>query len=144
MQQSAARQIRPVLIGIGLTILMLIALGYLASQRRSAATRQAPQLRILQPSNGPVDSPLMIHFASSRPLRRNAAGWGTDDLHLHALVNGTSHMPAAADIQSIDSVYVWTIPSAPRGNSVISLGWSDRWHRELRSGASDTIRTVIR
>jgi hypothetical protein len=144
MQQPAARQIRPVLIGISLTILMLVAIAYLADQRRAASQRPTPQLSIVHPTNGPIDSPLVVRFTSSSPLRLGATGWGTGDLHLHALINGTSHMPAAADIEVTDSVYVWTIPSAPRGSVVISLGWGDQRHRELRSGASDTVRPVIR
>jgi hypothetical protein len=40
--------------------------------------------------------------------------------------------------------YVWTIAAVRRGSTVITLGWADRQHRELRSLASDTVRTVIR
>lgn len=144
MQQSAARQIRPVLIGIGLTIVMLAGLAYLAGHRRASSQDRVPQLRIVQPVSGPVDSPLVLRFTSTQPLRLASGGWGTGGLHLHALINGTSHMPAAADIEIRDSLYLWTIPAVPRGSLVISLGWGDRQHRELRTGASDTIRAVVR
>ena len=145
MERSAAQQIRPVLIGIGLTMLLLAGLAYLANQRRSAGPRHIPSLRILHPAApGTVDSPLVIKFTSSDPLRLLPTGWGSGDLHLHATINGVSYMPAASEISEAVSTYSWTITSLNRGPAVINLGWADMRHRELQTGTSDTVRAVIR
>jgi hypothetical protein len=146
MQQQPAAPVRiaPVIIGIVLTIILLAGLAYISKLRRSALT-QAPALVITAPLDGqPVDSPLVVRFTSAQPITLRTAGWGVAHYHLHAHINSVEHMPAAADIELLDGQYHWTLAAAPRGALTIRLGWADLQHRAVISGASDTVRTLLR
>lgn len=143
MSTPPTRTLLPVFIGVGLTIVFLVGLGYLANQRRNAQPA-TPILRILAPTTAAVDSPLVVHFTSSRPLELSANGWISGDWHLHARINDVEYMPAAAEIIRADSAYVWTIPAVGRGPLTLKLGWADRRHRETSAGSSDVVRTEIK
>jgi hypothetical protein len=146
MQQQPAAPVRiaPVIIGIVLTIILLAGLAYISKLRRNAVTH-APALAISAPLDGqPVDSPLVLRFTSAEPITLRAAGWGVAHYHLHAHINSVEHMPAAADIELVDGQYQWTLAVVPRGPLAIRLGWADLQHRAVVSGASDTIRTLLR
>ena len=145
MSDSVARRILPVIIGMGLTIVLLIVLGYIAQQRRQQQSVAAPVLRVLYPAPGAsVDSPLVIQFATTAPLALQPTGWGAGNLHLHAMVNGVEYMPAAAEITRGDSAYHWTIAPVARAPIELYLGWADQRHRALGAGASDTITATLR
>ena len=144
MQDTTATRIRPVIIGITITILMLAGLAYIANQRRNVST-SPPALTIMAPTGGAsVDSPLVVHFNSAEPLLLHPTGWGARDLHLHARINGIELMPSAADIEQRDTGYLWTMPAVGPGPTTLRLGWADAQHRELRTGASDTVSFIIR
>jgi hypothetical protein len=133
-----------VFIGIALTAVFLIALAWLAQQRRNAAPLARP-IRMISPADQAVlDSPLVVRFTTSEPLALHPSGWGTDKLHLHARVGAVKHMPAAADITRTDSVFTWTLTAVPRGMHPLKLGWADRRHRELSAGATPTRTITIR
>ena len=145
MTDSQRPNFLPVITGIGLTCLLLAALGYLANQRGKASRAGPPALGIVAPSEGmAIDSPLVIRFTSANPLDLRDSGWGHDKFHLHAVVNGVEIMPAARDIVRADSShYQWTIGGA-RGAATFHLGWADQAHRPLRQGATDTVTVTIR
>ena len=143
-EQSTAARLLPVFIGVGLTVLLLIALGYLAERRRNAPPL-AQAIHVVQPASGAaVDSPLVLHFTTSESLSLQPTGWGTERLHLHARVGGIEYMPAAADITMRDSVFTWTLPGVPRGTHAITLGWADLRHRELSAGRTPELSVTIR
>ena len=143
-EQSTAARLLPVFIGVGLTVLLLIALGYLAERRRNAEPLAQP-IRVLAPATGQVvDSPLVLRFTTSESLAQHPTGWGTERLHLHARVGGIEHMPAAADIEKRDSVFAWTLSGVPRGTHTITMGWADLHHRELSAGRTPELTVTIR
>ena len=145
MTDSVAKKITPVLVGIGLTIVLLVVLAYISDRRRNHVTLAPPDLQILSPAmSSVVDSPLTIQFRSAEPLVLRASGWGVRNLHLHARINGVEHMPAAADIRPADSAYVWVLPAISAGTLAIQLGWADQAHRELTKGASDVAHVTLR
>ncbi|HEY0672244.1 MAG TPA: hypothetical protein VGD27_08265 [Longimicrobiales bacterium] len=145
MRDSIIARILPVIIGIVLTGILLIGLGYIAKKRQSRELETIPQLTIVQPGPGEaLDSPLVVRFASTRPIELKSTGWGTGTLHLHAHVNHVEHMPAAADITRADTLYLWQLPAVPRGPLILHLGWADQRHRALGTGASDSVRATLR
>jgi hypothetical protein len=141
-EATTARRLFPVFIGIGLTILFLIGLAYLADRRRNA--RPAVQsIDLLEPASGAVvDSPLVARFVTAAPLVLSESGWGTEQLHLHARVDGVEYMPAAADIIREDSVFVWTLPAVTKGPHTLRIGWANLAHRELGTGAAEVHITI--
>jgi hypothetical protein len=136
----------PVVIGMALTCLLLAALGYLANRRAKVRYEPPPALSVITPTTGmAVDSPLLLRFTTGHHLDLRASGWGHDNYHLHAVVNGVEIMPAAADIVAADSLeYDWTLAGIPKGAAAIHLAWADHAHRPLRQGASDTVRVILR
>jgi hypothetical protein len=145
MNEAPRLRIAPVLIGIGITIIFLVVLGYLAKHRAASEAQRAPHLSIVAPlDHAVVDSPLMIRFVSEQPIVLDSTGWGYGDLHLHAWVAGIQQMPAASDITRYDSTYTWRLPSIGRGDQWVHLGWADQQHRALSQGASDSILVTVR
>jgi hypothetical protein len=145
MSEEERPKIMPVVIGIALTCVLLACLAYAAKLRNAAESQMAPQLTITGPSQGAVtDSPLVIRFTAGHPLDLMPTGWGHDNFHLHASINGVEYMPAAADIIAQDQQYAWTIPTAPRGEINLYLGWADHMHRALQKGMTDTIRATLK
>jgi hypothetical protein len=141
-EASTARRLFPVFIGIGLTILFLIGLAYLADRRRIAEP-VIQSIDLLEPASGAaVDSPLVVRFATTAPLALSDRGWGTRQLHLHARVDGVEHMPAPADIIREDSVFVWTLPVVRKGPHTLRIGWANLAHRELSTGAAEVDFTL--
>ena len=137
MSEPTLKKLAPVLIGMTLAIIMMAGLGYLSAKLRNREKATVPTLRVLSPQPGDtVGSPLKVRFASSERIELQPTGWGARSLHLHARINGTEYMPAAADIQAADSVYVWTFTDLPKGQTTVELGWADHLHREIASGKS--------
>jgi hypothetical protein len=143
MQAPPPRSILPVVVGIVLTIVLLAGLGYLAQLRRNA-TPNTPALTVIRPTSEPLDSPFVVEFNSSEPLELTPNGWVADAWHLHARVNGVEYMPAAAEITSSGNTYRWTLPAVPRGPVSFKLGWADQRHREVSTGSSDVVETIVR
>lgn len=142
--QPQGAKLLPVVIGIGLTIVLLAGLAYISNMRRNAPTL-APQLTIVTPrDNEAVDSPLVIRFTSERPIKLAHSGWAAANFHLHAHVNGVEHMPAARDIEEHNGEYRWTLSAVGRGPLHIRMGWADHAHRAVSSGATDTVRASLR
>jgi hypothetical protein len=134
---TTARRLFPVFIGVGLTILFLIALAYLADRRRNTQP-VVESIDLIEPAAGAVvDSPLVLRFATTAPLALTPSGWGTEELHLHARVDGVEYMPAAADIVRHGSAFVWTLPTVRRGSHTVRVGWANLAHRELSAGAAE-------
>ena len=143
-EPSTPNRLLPVFIGIALTAVMLIGLAYLADKRRHAAPLAQP-INIIQPLDQQVvDSPLVLRFSTSEPLKLHPTGWGTDRLHLHARVGGIELMPAAAEITAADSVFSWVLPAVPRGTHTIQVGWADLHHRELAAGRAPAFSVTVR
>jgi hypothetical protein len=142
MTQPDRKSLLPVVIGIGVTGVLLFFLAILANARKNVEATRAPALTIVNAE--PLDSPLVIRFRSPEPLALRESGWGYRNLHLHASVNGVEYMPAATELEMRDSLYYWTLPAVPRGNAMVYLGWADQAHRPLREGASDTVQFVVR
>ena len=140
------RSFAPILLGLALTVGLLALIGYSASKRRAAESAGAPQLTITKPARGEtVDSPLAVHFTSTRPISLQPSGWLHGRLHLHANVNDVQFMPAVTDIRALDSMtYSWTLHGVGKGAARLYVGWGDPAHRELSQGASDTISVTIR
>lgn len=135
--------ITAVVIGMLLTMLLLIALRYLAI-KRGREPIGVPALTIVAPNpNSAVDSPLIVRFSSSQPIALHPTGWGTGQLHLHARVNGAEHMPAANDISRADATYAWTLHAVGRGPFIVQIGWADRHHRELATGKTAPMRGTL-
>jgi hypothetical protein len=144
MSESERPKILPLVIGMALTGVLLACLAYAARLRNAAELEMAPQLTINAPAQGTViDSPLVIRFTAAHPLDLMETGWGHDNFHLHASINGVEYMPAAADIVAQGTQYAWTI-QAPRGPARFYLGWADHMHRALHKGMTDTIQATIR
>ena len=123
---------------------MLIGLGYLAEKRRHAAPLAQP-INIIQPLDQQVvDSPLVLRFKTSEPLKLHPTGWGTDRLHLHARVGSIEFMPAAAEITATDSGFSWVLAGVPRGRHTINVGWADLHHRELSAGRAAPFTVTVR
>ena len=145
MNDSVVKRILPVIIGMGLTIVLLAGLAYISHQRAQIEHLAAPALTIIDPQpDAQVDSPLVVHFTSAEPIELQPSGWGFANFHLHARVNGVEYMPAAAEIKQTADGYAWLLPYVARGPVEIRLGWADQVHRELSTGASDTVRATLR
>jgi hypothetical protein len=146
MTEPAARpNLLPVIIGIALTAALLAGLAWLSRERRAAEAGRAPQLAIVAPRRGDtIPTPAAVTFTSARPIELQPTGWGYDNLHLHADVNGVEIMPAAADITPQDSTYVWTFPDVRPGQFAVRLGWADEQHRPITAGASNIVTGIVR
>ena len=139
------QRLMPVLIGVAITGLFLVGLGYLASTRRNAQSMTPPTIVLLAPQDGAaVDSPLVVRFTTQAPVELGPSGWGTAQLHLHARIGNIEHMPAAADITRSADTLIWTFPTVPTGTHTLKLGWADLSHRELATGASSPATITIR
>ena len=143
-EPTTVQRLAPVFIGVAITGLFLIGLGYLAKQRRDAQPAAQSVVITWPATAASVDSPLVVRFVTKAPLRLTENGWGTGQLHLHARIDNTEHMPAATDITQVADTFVWSFPAVTRGAHSVKIGWADLAHRELSAGASPTIEVTIR
>lgn len=104
-----------------------------------------PAIMLLAPESGDtVDAPIAVRFRAGERLALGPMGWASDDLHLHAYVDGTEVMPAAADITpQSDGTFVWHVPAIP-GEHALELGWAGMQHGALAEGASREVIIVVR
>jgi hypothetical protein len=139
------RSMRPVMIGVAMTVMFLILLGYLTQKRRQDLAA-VPRLSITTPApHTVVDTPLVIRFTSSPALQLQPTGWGYDRMHLHAWLNDQQYMPGATDIHVLDErTFEWILPTAVRGSATLRLRWADAMHRALPEGATEPVTIEIR
>jgi hypothetical protein len=111
---------------------------------RTDLSRGVPSIVLIEPQTGDtVSSPLMLRFTAGNELALGGMGWASNDLHLHAYVDGREIMPAAADIQDVgDGTFIWTLP-ADSGPRAIQLRWAGLDHRDLDVGASRVVEIVV-
>jgi hypothetical protein len=109
------------------------------------ARADAPSLVLVSPSTGDtVASPLRLRFTAGDRLALGPMGWASDDLHLHAYVDGREIMPAAADIVAADDgAFEWTLRLEP-GVRRLRLQWAAMDHGALTAGRSTEITVVVR
>lgn len=135
--------------GIGAVMVLagvvVAAVHALRPEPSSAAAADIPAIELLAPQPGDtVAAPIAVHFRAGDRLALGRMGWTSDDLHLHAYVDGAEIMPAAADIEARrDGTFLWRIPAAP-GAHTLELSWAGMQHGSLREGASGEVRLVVR
>jgi hypothetical protein len=135
----------------GLGIIMIaagIVIATAQALRPAPATPAAgdvPAIVVLAPESGDsVDAPIAVRFRAGDRLALGPMGWTSDDLHLHAYLDSTEVMPAAADIErQSDGSFVWRIP-AVAGARTLALTWAGMQHGAMRAGASEVVSVVVR
>lgn len=135
----------PAIIGFLIAGAGILGLGFLASARQSADTASAalPPLYIVAPAHGDtVSNPVAIRFHTPADLQLGRAGWGAGELHLHVMADDREIMPAAADIATDGSAFVWRLPPLPPGTRRLHLTWAGRDHGNL-DGVTDTVQLHI-
>ena len=127
------------------TGIVVAAVQALRPEPSSAAAGDVPAIEVIAPQpHDTVDAPIAVHFRAGDRLALGRMGWASDDLHLHAYVDGAEIMPAAADIEArSDGTFVWRIPAAA-GERTLELSWAGMQHGSLREGASGEVRIVVR
>lgn len=111
---------------------------------RTDLSAGVPALVLIEPQGGDtVAGPLVLRFTAGNDLTLGGMGWASNDLHLHAYVDGIEIMPAAADIQDAgDGTFLWTLP-LESGRHQIQLRWAGLDHADLDVGASRPIDVMI-
>lgn len=111
----------------------------------AAPGSDAPPVVLLSPTTGDtVASPIRLRFTAGDRLGLGPMGWASDDLHLHAYVDGREIMPAAADIAAADDgTFSWTLPLEP-GVRRIQLQWAGMDHGAVTSGRSSEVTVLVR
>jgi len=145
MVDEPRSSVLPAVIGIAVTCVFLLVVGYVA-QRRMVQQDAVPQLTITTPlANAAVDSPLAVRFTTAQPIALSPSGWGYGALHVHAWVNDVQYMPAAADIRPVgERTYELTLPAVPRRESLrVRLGWANAAHAGLSQGSSQDVPLVV-
>ncbi len=142
----ASSRLVPVIGALG--ILMIAAgvlIGAVRALRSAPVTAEAPSLVVIAPAAGDtVTAPVALRFTAGNELELGPMGWASGALHLHAWVDGTEVMPAAADIHDAgDGTFVWTLPLEP-GNRILQLRWAGMDHGDIEAGASRAIGVVVR
>lgn len=147
-RQQESRLVR--LVG-GVGILMIAAAIVIAtvqalrSEPPATPASNVPGIVVVAPQNGDtVGAPLAVRFRAGDRLALGPMGWASADLHLHAYVDGTEIMPAAADIvPQDDGSFVWRIPVTP-GTRTFEMGWAGMQHGAIPDGASEPVTVHIR
>lgn len=136
--ESGRTPLLPTLIGFGLAGALILLLGFWTAIRRASPE---PTLILISPrQDTTVPGTLKVLFESNLTLRLQSTGWGSGRYHVHALLDSTELMPAAADIRSLGSNrYEWVLP-APRRPQRLQLIWALPNHARLGTGNSASIR----
>ena len=130
----------PIIIGFVLAGVFILGLGFWVS-RRQPRDAQVPEIRLLTPATDTtIAGPITVRFQTEADLKLQSTGWGAGRYHLHALLDSTELMPAAADIAPAgDGTFTWTLP-AIAAPSALQLKWSLPNHQRLDEGASRVVR----
>ena len=104
-----------------------------------------PALTILSPAPGSVvPQPAAVEFDAGTPLVLGRTGWEAQGRHVHLFVGPMEVMAAGRDIQPVrGTVYRWTLPRLPEGETTLRLTWSGADHGSLEEGASPTVPVVL-
>jgi len=127
-------------------LLMAVVLMFIGGE--SDTTRRpvvaAPVLELLAPLDGTtVEGPVELIFSTSRPITAHRDGWGVDDFHLHAHLDGKEVMPNAAEVTPLErGRYRWTV-KLPAGPHAVRLYWAGPDHKPL-PGGSDARRITVK
>lgn len=134
----------PAIIGFLVAGALILTFGFLAGLRNGSDDMDGvPALRVQAPAPGDtVENPVRVLFTTPAPLELGPMGWAASDLHLHIMVDGTEHMPAAGDIESADGTFTWTLPPLDPGDRTFHLTWAGRHHGNLR-GVTDTVTVTV-
>lgn len=150
MNEARDSRLLPLIGGLGILMVTAgIVVGTVQALRPAAdeplAVANAPALVILQPAAGDtVDAPLILRFTAGDRLALGPMGWASDQLHLHAYLNDTEVMPAAADIvEEADGVFQWRL-SAAAGTARLQLRWAGMSHGAIEAGASEVVPFTVR
>lgn len=132
----------PAVVGFVLAGALVLLLGFWVASR---PPRVHPQLALLAPRQDTVlHGPIRVQFQTSLPLRLQATGWGSGSYHVHALLDSTELMPAAADLRAIGpNQYEWVLPALEKPQR-LQLVWALPNHARLPMGSSSTVRIAPR
>lgn len=145
-QQQSSRLV-PLIGGLGI---LMVAAGVIVGMVQALRVGPvpvggAPPLAILAPAPGDtVEAPVGLQFSAGSRLVLGPTGWTSDDLHLHAYIDGREVMPAAADITPLDDgTFRWSLP-VTAGERRIQLRWAAMDHGTIEQGASAAVPLVVR
>lgn len=146
--QSETRRSSRLVPLVGALGVIMIAAGILigaVNALRPEPGAGAPSLVLIAPADGDtVASPVGLRFTAGNELSLGPMGWTSNDLHLHAWLDGTEVMPAAADIRDAgDGTFLWTLDAEP-GARTLQLRWAGMDHGDLDAGASRSIGIIVR
>jgi hypothetical protein len=135
----------PAIVGFLIGGAVILALGFVgAAFDGSGDTDDVPALRVIGPAPGDtVENPVAIRFTTPADLRLERTGWGTGELHLHAMADHREIMPGPRDISVYDGVFSWQLPELRPGEHRVYLTWAGRNHMNLR-GQTDTLVIHVR
>lgn len=111
-----------------------------------AAPSAVPALAILAPTPGAaLDQPAEVVFDAGARLVLGPAGWESYGRHVHLFAGGTEVMARAGDLAPVrGTVYRWTLPRLPSGETTLRLAWSGADHREIEAGATPPVPVRLR
>lgn len=134
----------PAIIGFLIAGLLVLGLGFFGDRFTAGGDQQLPPLTLVSPRSGDsVANPVMLQFRTPAQLELHSGmGWMAGELHLHAMVDGTEVMPAAADIRAAGDGWEWQLPPLEPGNRQVHLSWAGRHHGNLTT-PSDTARIHV-
>lgn len=143
---EAAPSRTPAIVGFLIAGAAILGASFLASTRDRSDVDDVPPITMIAPAPGDtVAGPLTLEFRTPAALELHGGmGWMAGDLHLHAMVNDSEYMPAAADVAAAgDSTWTWRLSALEPGDYRIYLTWAGRHHGNLR-GVTDTVRIHVR
>lgn len=149
MEQERQSRLVPLVGGLGVLMvaagIVIATVQALRPEPPPTAAGDVPAIVMLAPQPGDtVDAPIAVRFRAGERLALGPMGWASGDLHLHAYVDSTEVMPAAADIEPhAGGTFLWRIPAAP-GERTLELTWAGRQHGAISEGASEAVSVVVR
>lgn len=131
-----------ILLAVFFAVRSLLGLG----ARDAGLPADIPPLTIVQPAEGAaVRDPVQIRFKTPARLFPTGSGWGTEALHLHAVVNGREVMPGGGDVAAEGADrYRWTLRLGTPGAYTLRLHWAGPDHAPLARGGSAPVRIRLR
>lgn len=139
------------IVGGGLVLLALVFFirsftGGAQDTGTRAGAGPVPALRILSPAPGSSPAqPVAVEVDAGTPLVLGPSGWTANGRHLHLFVGGTELMASATELAPVrGTVYRWTLPVLPAGETTLRLRWSGESHASMEEGASQTVPVTLR